>query len=730
MGAAPLHPDGHGFDLDQLRAQALPPVAGAAGAAGVGLLLYAAVQPRPIAPELIATAAALGGLCAVGYALSSRRPTLAAALLVVGLLAVLTADVALWLGPSIGSWLVLVVLAGAALRGWRCGALTAALASVALPLATGRGSSAGLDLGDPAPVLLCWAALGAYWLISRPLQAALSWAWLGYERAERLMEEARERQAELARLSKSLNETCYQLEVVNHELERARRAAEEAHRVKAEFAAAISHELRTPLNLIIGFSEMMVIAPRTYHGEVLPEGYRGDVQAIYRSACHLSSLVDDVLDLAEVEAHRMALEKEWVPLGRIADEAVATVATLFKDRGLSLAIDLPDDLPRLYVDRTRIRQVLINLLTNAARFTSRGGATLRARSDGRDVTVSVHDTGIGIPPEEVPSLFKPFHHAAGSAPGPYGGRGLGLAICRRLTELHGGAIWVESAPGQGSTFLFTLPLCETVVAASPREEWQTWARPGASEPEPLVALVAPDDKHAGLFQRYLDGYRVVRVDDLDEVRPLAERGALRALVLAAPLAGAARRRWEAAAELERVPIITCPLRTGGDGGLGPRVAKYLVKPIDSQQLRQAFASLGKPTVEVAIVDDDPEMVRLLSRMVGALSGRHRVVTAADGAEALALLRARPPDVVLLDLLMPGTDGYAVVEAMGQDPTLAAIPIVVASAWGAEHRRVTATELGISRAQGLPVGEAMRYLQTLLRGASHSAGPGTPAVPAV
>ena len=472
---------------------------------------------------------------------------------------------------------------------------------------------------------------------------------------------------------------------------------------------------------------MMVIAPHTYEGETLPEGYRGDVQAIYRAACHLSGLVDDVLDLAEVEAHRMALDKEWLELGGVVDEAIATVVTLFKDRGLSLTADIPRDLPPLYADRTRVRQVLINLLTNAARFTSVGGATVRAQLDDRDVVIAVADTGAGIPPEEVPSLFRQFHRSEGSVPGPYGGRGLGLAICRRFVELHGGSMWVESAPGQGSTFSFSLPLCDTVVASSAREEWETWAAPAGPAPEPLVAVVADDEARVGLFRRYLDGHRVVRVDDLEAARVLAAGAALRALILAVPGAEAELRAEAASSpELRGVPVIACPLETRGQTSLGPRVARYLVKPIDREELRQAFASLGRPAAQVVIVDDDPEMVRLLSRMVRSIARRCRIATAADGEAALRALRTLGPDLVLLDLLMPGMDGYAVIDAMGADPALAEIPVVVASARGAELRRVTAAELAISRPEGLTVGEAMRYLQALLRPAPHSGAPGMPA----
>src|SRR5262249_22616907 len=231
---------------------------------------------------------------------------------------------------------------------------------------------------------------------------------------EQRTDDLRDREAELSRVAKSLREACIRLEEMNAELERAQRAAEDARRLKSEFAATISHELRTPLNLIIGFSEMMMNAPVAYAGQRLPESYRRDLEAIYRNAGQISRLIDDVLDLSQIDAQRMALERSNVSLRQIVDEATSTVALLLEHLGLCLTVHVSPDLPALYVDPTRIRQILINFLNNAARFTDRGGITVRATADEYEVVVAVTDTGVGIPPEDLPYVFEEFHQVGDS----------------------------------------------------------------------------------------------------------------------------------------------------------------------------------------------------------------------------------------------------------------------------------------------------------------------------
>src|SRR5262245_40236051 len=183
---------------------------------------------------------------------------------------------------------------------------------------------------------------------------------------------------------------------------------------------------------------MMVMAPHTYGGEVLPQAYRGDIDAIYRSARHLSTLIDDVLDLSQIDAHRLALDRDDVVLAEVVAEAVATVQAAFDEAGLFLRADVQADLPPIYLDRTRIRQVLINLLANAMKHTRVGGATVRASVVGGDVVVSVADSGVGIAPEALPRLFQEFEQADDGS--GQGGSGLGLAIARRFVTMHGG--WI------------------------------------------------------------------------------------------------------------------------------------------------------------------------------------------------------------------------------------------------------------------------------------------------
>jgi signal transduction histidine kinase len=239
-------------------------------------------------------------------------------------------------------------------------------------------------------------------------------------------------------MSKSLSIAVERLEHLTEQLEHARRSAEQARELKTQFAVAISHELRTPLNLVIGFSEMMILSPESSYGEPLPESYRGDLEAVYCNACHISNLIDDVLDLSQVDAHRLALQKEWTAPATVIEEAVTAIATMVRDKRLHLGLEVPAELPRLYADPVRLRQVLINLLVNAIRFTDRGGITVSARSTADDVVIAIRDTGVGIAPDNLPRLFQDFRQVS-QVGRKYGGSGVGLS-CQLECSLPGGSL--------------------------------------------------------------------------------------------------------------------------------------------------------------------------------------------------------------------------------------------------------------------------------------------------
>ncbi len=614
--------------------------------------------------------------------------------------------------PALLSLLALPVGAAGLLIGTGASFLAAAVIDVAL-------LAGALLLPRPwLPLQAAWltgvsvAAMALLlWVAMYPLRMTLRWAWASYEQARRQTEALLDHKGQLNRTLKDLDAAYHRLEIMAGELERARQAAVEARRLKAEFAANISHELRTPLNLIIGFSEMMAMAPQTYDGQSLPPAYRGDVQAIYRSAAHLSHLIDDVLDLSQIEAGRMGLVKEPIALAEVIAEAANTVSPLFEGKGLSFATRIPPDLPPLEADRTRVRQVLINLLNNAARFTDQGGVTLTASRDERDITVAVADTGVGIAPENLGRLFEEFRQVDGSTRRRYGGSGLGLAISKRFVELHGGRMWAESELGQGTTFYFTLPLRAELGISQLPAEWETWARVSARGDERTIIVADRVPETARLFQRYLDGYQVRAAIDREELRQLAGQGPVHALVV---VASSSEEGWQ---ELRRVregvpdlPVAVCTLQGGARASQPPGVKSYLTKPVSQEHFLSALAALGAEVHSLLIVDDDPEVVRLLSRMVRLAPRPYRVLKAYGGEEALAILRRRHVEAVVLDLLMPEVDGYTVLERMQADERLRGIPVIIVTAKGLEEETIIAGLVAITRREGLSIGELMRCLK--------------------
>lgn len=661
----------------------------------------------------------LGGLslaAAMTFWTIRYGPAISSATMVVSLTLTLTALVILHPGTSLADYFFLIVLAATGASDWRAGLLSSIVASVVV-VTVGYGAPGviPLDVADQSLIFI-WLTLPLAWLPSRPLRVTINWAWSGYLLAQSKAEEARLRQAELARVSKSLAEACDRLERLNVALSEAREAAETARRLKAEFAATVGHELRTPINLIIGFSQMMASPRRNaYYAEPLPESYRKDIATIYHNACHVSSLVDDILDLSQIDAHRMALRKSLISLSQVAQEAAASVAALYAEAGLYLSVDIPEVIPLVSADPVRIRQVLINLLYNAVRFTHQGGVVVTAYLTSTDVVVAVQDTGVGIPADGLERLFEEFRQIQSPTRG-HVGSGFGLAVCKRFVELHGGNIWAESALDQGTTISFTLPLNGN-IATTPFRSLPS-PLPGTGHHASHVAVLDPSGDAGRIIQRYLDGHCVLVIKRPEEASQLARNGELQAVIVASE---SARRSWHEYQRLHedvrRVPTFGCPVRTREAIATSLRATDYLAKPVGREHLARALRRLGRPVRTIAVIEDDTEMRAMLSRMLRSISRRSSVYEVSDGTDGLRLIRESRPDVVLLDLFMPGLDGYAVIEAIQNDPNLKNIAVIVVSARGpAEELAIGKVE--ISRYDGLSVGEAMSCLGASLQAVLH------------
>lgn len=549
------------------------------------------------------------------------------------------------------------------------------------------------------------------WLVAFPVQTVLAWSWSSHAQAMQQVERLRDQQGTLQRTIKSLNEAYQRLEDVNQELTRVREAALDARRRKAEFVVNLSHELRTPLNLILGFSRMVVQGQRTY-GMPLPVPYRQDVEAIFRNAQHLSALVDDILDLGQIEAGRMALRKEHVSISQVVSEAVAAVAGLYEHKGLSLRIEISAGLHDGYFDRTRVRQVLINLLSNAVRFTDEGGVTIRATVDDTNLVLAVHDTGIGIRSEDQPLIWEEFRQF-GPPERCHGGSGMGLAISKLFVELHGGNIWVESAPDRGSTFYVSLPRTESIDTIPLPVTWQTRVRTDQSRQAVAVVLVTDDPANGRLFERYLDGYRVFTTQNETRAVRYARATHAAGIVVIGPSQEALEPICVATMQdAPDLPVVTCVLPSPTADWTAQGVVARIPKPVLREDLVAVLRRLGRTIRKVMVVDDDPETVRLIGRLVRSVSLRYRVTDALGGAEALAILERECPDVVVLDLVMPGVDGRRVLAAIQarEDRTIPVI-LITGQTFGGDAGRIVS--ISMSRSGGLTVRETMRGLQSML-----------------
>jgi signal transduction histidine kinase/CheY-like chemotaxis protein len=458
------------------------------------------------------------------------------------------------------------------------------------------------------------------------------------------------------------------------EIQDKNRQLELASQNKSQFVSSMSHELRTPLNAIIGLTEMMVTNAARFGTDKALE----PLKRVNAAGTHLLGLINQVLDLSKIEAGKLELNPESVNLAPLIDEVIGTAGQLAEQNKNRLVVEEERNLGAITVDSMRLRQILLNLLSNACKFTKQGEVKLEARRDGGDwIELAVCDTGIGMTPEQQAKLFAEFTQADSLTARKFGGTGLGLAISRRLARMMGGDVTVASEPGKGSVFTVRLPA---------GADSMTVDSVGLGGSEPAVAgwiLVIDDDVIArDLIAENLKlaGFSVVTaagglegLKRARELRPIA----ITLDVMMPDLDGwsvLASLRQDA--ELSEIPVIMVTILDEQRRAAELGAAGYLTKPIDPlrlQRMIERFRASSRPT-QILIVEDD-ELQR--ERVRTWLEGQQWIVQeAANGRQALVQLQAAKPDLILLDLMMPEMDGFSVVAALQSERDWRDIPVIV------------------------------------------------------
>jgi signal transduction histidine kinase/CheY-like chemotaxis protein/HAMP domain-containing protein len=486
-----------------------------------------------------------------------------------------------------------------------------------------------------------------------------------------------------------------------------RREAESANKIKSEFLANMSHELRTPLNAIIGFSEVFKDG---LLGE-LPARQREYVEDIYQSGQHLLSLINDILDLSKVEAGKMSLDLQTQGVAELIDNSLSVVREKAAAHRIVLQQQVQGDLPRIRLDRRKIKQIIYNLLSNAVKFTPDGGRVmLSARRVGRAevenwnaecsnsirlplptgdwaefLEITVEDTGIGIRREDAPRLFQPFTQLDSSFARRYEGTGLGLVLVMRMTALHGGTVAVASDPDQGSRFVVWLPW-RPVLAGQDSIVAATGTVAGH---ERLAVIVEDNDVAADIerIQLESEGLTTLRVASAEAALDLVGKHRPALVVLDIFLPG--MDGWEFLERIKRadsswkeVPIVIVSIAADTEKGFSLGAAQVLQKPVARAELAAALNRLGLSDDTcheclILVIDDDPKSVEVLAAYLAEPG--YRTLRAHGGRAGLDMARREKPDLILLDLMMPEVSGFEVVNRLRADPATAGIPIIVVTA---------------------------------------------------
>lgn len=497
------------------------------------------------------------------------------------------------------------------------------------------------------------------------------------QQLEAQTEELQEQSEELQNQTEELQRSSEELQEQNMELDAQRKEVESANSLKSEFLSNMSHELRTPLNSIMALSRVLIMQAN----EKLSDEENNYLEIVERNGKRLLSLINDILDLSKIESGKMEISPSFTSISHLVQTVKDNLHQLADEKGLTLTLNMPDDLPQIETEEAKLHQVLINIVGNAVKFTEKGGVEISVANTTENLKIEIKDSGIGISKRELPHIFDEFRQADGSNSRPYEGTGLGLAIANKMITLLGGNIKVSSQLGEGTVFTIMIPIkWHEDILITDNYAFENVSTLSIDK----TILVVDDDLKAikGISDSLHEaGYKTISAQSGKEALILAEK--YRPFAITLDIVMPEMDGWEVLQKLKNnaktkdIPVIIISMTDEKDTGAALGAIGFVSKPLDQELLMMEIDKINITPETIMIVDDNDFERKQMSEIIE--SENINTILASGGKECIQLLKTRIPDILVLDLMMPDMDGFKVLEKIRKNPETQNLPVIVVTA---------------------------------------------------